>query len=96
MQRAARVAQQAASDRVIAGHQVGVDHLAQAGGDVFPFFDHQHAIEDFPLNGAVRVVDDAETGATGRHRQCIRLAAVRVNGHQHFVMVGLTFGRGHF
>ncbi|MNR01322.1 hypothetical protein D3C85_1171230 [compost metagenome] len=96
VQGAARIAQQSAGDRVVAGQQVGVDHQAQAWCDVLAFFDHQNAVEDFPFNGTVGAVDDAETGATGRHRQGIRLAAVRVNRHQHFIVVGLALGGGHF
>ena len=96
MQGAAWVAEQSAGDRVIAGLQIGVDHLAQARRDVFALFDNQHTVEDFPFHRAVGAVDDAETGAAGRHGQRIRLATARVNVHHHFVVIVLTFGRGHF
>jgi len=95
VQGAARVAEQAASDRIVARLQVGVDHLAQARRDVFPLFDHQHAVENFPLDRTLGAVDDAETGAAGRHRQGIRLATVWMDVDDDFVVVVLTLGGGH-
>ena len=96
MQGAARVAQQAASDGVVTGLQVGIDHLTQARGDVFTLFDHQHAVEDFPFHRPFGAVDDTETGATGRDCQGVRLAIARMNVDHHFIVVVLTLGRGHF
>ncbi len=79
MQGATRVAEQAAGDRVIAGSQIGIDHLAQPRRNVFPLFNHQHAIENFPFDGAFRAVDDAEGILARRHCQHIRLTVAGVN-----------------
>ena len=94
MQGAARVAQQATGNGVVAGQQVGVDHLAQAWGDVFPLFDHQHAVEDFPLHRTVGAVDDAKAGMPGRYRQGVGFAGVAVDGHRDFIVVGLALAGG--
>ena len=94
MQGAARVAQQATGNGVVAGQQVGVDHLAQAWGDVFPLFDHQHAVEDFPLHRAVGAVDDAKAGMSCWYRQGVGFAGVAVDGHRDFIVVGLALAGG--
>ena len=93
VQGAARIAQQAAGNGVITGREVGVDHLAEAGSNVLALFDHQHAVEDFPFDGALRGVDDTETVKAGRHGQRIRFATVGVNRHRDFIAVHLAFGR---
>ena len=94
MELAARVAEQAASNGVITGVERGIDHLTQTGGNVFALFDHQHAVEDFPLHRTVGAVDDAKAGMPGRYRQGVGFAGVAVDGHRDFIVVGLALAGG--
>ena len=73
MQLAARVAEQPAGDVVLARSQLHRHLRREAGRDVLALLDDHHAIEDFPLQRAIGLVDDGEGGAPRRHGDVVGL-----------------------
>jgi hypothetical protein len=80
MELAARVAEQAAGDVVIARCQLGRDRPAQAGRDILALLHHQNAVENLPFDGPARSVDDLEGGSAGWYRDLVGIAAAIGDG----------------
>ena len=80
---AVRVVQKAAGHGVFARQQRYRHFVAQAGGDVFTFVHHHHAVQNFPFQFTRAVVLDLEFHLSARHGQFHRFAGFVVHGDLH-------------
>ena len=95
VQLAARVAEQAAGDVVVAGAQLDAHGLGEARRDVLALLHHHDAVQDLPFQRPVGIVDDAEGGAASRHGDLVGLADLALNGDRDHIALflrGLLLG----
>ncbi len=71
-QRPARITEQATGHLVFTGQQRGCQLLMQAGSDVLTLLQYHHAIENFPLDRTLTLVEHGKALSTGRHGKRVR------------------------